>query len=264
MASVRKESKPCSVCGLVFVGQPRQTICSPECRNVYCRDRYRDKKQLGVDRLRKGIDWLQKTIDKWFIPFVDKQPNGCWIWNGMMSRDQLYGQVTFHTNALRDPRVTALFPHVAGRKYGYVRAHRFSLALHLARPVPQDKVVCHKCDVPRCVNPDHLFVGTARDNIRDCVSKGRFRPGDSRGEKNPRAIVDEKQAIEIRLLSAEGVKTVELASRYGICRGQVRAIVRGQSWPMVPVDPSDLRAAGYKITATRQHGGLTIYTLEAK
>ena len=88
-----------------------------------------------------------------FITKVTKQPDGCWIWGA--SNNDKYG----------------LF-RLKNEKY----AHRASFILH-GNKIPNGMHVLHKCDVPLCVNPSHLFLGTHTDNMRDKVNKNRQNNG---------------------------------------------------------------------------------------
>lgn len=80
------------------------------------------------------------------------EPNsGCWLWMGWLHKDD-YGCLRYH-----------------GRR---ILAHRASWMAYRG-PIPSDKCVLHKCDVPQCVNPDHLFLGTHIDNMEDMKNKNR-------------------------------------------------------------------------------------------
>lgn len=84
-----------------------------------------------------------------YIPSVD---SGCWLWQGYLTRG--YGRF-----------------RVSG---ALVSAHRFAY-LQFVGEIPDDMHVCHQCDVPNCVNPTHLFLGSAADNVHDAMKKGRRR-----------------------------------------------------------------------------------------
>lgn len=98
-------------------------------------------------------------------------------------------------------------------------------------PIDEGLFVCHKCDNPPCVRPDHLFLGTPGDNARDMSSKGRHsgwtgeRP---HGEKHPAATISDAQVIELRELRSLGWKQADLADRYGISQSSVSRITLGQ------------------------------------
>lgn len=133
------------------------------------------------------------------------EPNsGCWLWLGWCNR---YGYGEDRSNAGRTRR-----------------AHRLSYELSRG-PIPKGMMVCHKCDVRSCVNPDHLFIGTAKQNTADMLAKGRhWAP---RGEAGSASKITAKQATAI-FNSTE--PQAALARAYGIARETVRAIKRGNSW----------------------------------
>jgi hypothetical protein len=80
-------------------------------------------------------------------------PAGCWEWTGGLSKSG-YGKVKW-------------------RLYGDLRVHRVAAMLWLRFPLTDTRCICHHCDNRKCFNPEHLFVGTSRDNQLDCVAKGR-------------------------------------------------------------------------------------------
>lgn len=87
--------------------------------------------------------------------------------------------------------------------------------------------VCHLCDTPICCNPKHLFLGTQKDNIKDCIDKNRFIHKGLRGELNPVSKLTESDVIKI-YSTDESQRT--LASKFGISQVQVGHIKRGVQW----------------------------------
>lgn len=136
---------------------------------------------------------------------VIKQPNGCWEWTGRLSDD---GYGMFNYNRKR------------------FLAHRFSWFLHRGA-WPTKPYVCHHCDNPKCVNPDHLFEGTAYDNNHDAISKGRIRHWG-------RPKITPEQVVEIRNLYASGkFSYTSLAGRLNLPRTQIFSALN--KWKTLPL-----------------------------
>jgi len=111
--------------------------------------------------------------------------------------------------------------NAGGRKQ---KVHR--LAWELANgPIPAGKEVCHKCDVPSCLNPAHLFLGTRQDNMNDMKAKGRTKF--FRGADHPESKLTEAQVREIRRSSLGAIKT---ARAYGVSKSLIGAIRRREAW----------------------------------
>jgi hypothetical protein len=104
-------------------------------------------------------------------------------------------------------------------------------------PIPTGMLVCHRCDNPRCINPDHLFLGTTQDNVDDKMKKGRFIPLD--GERNGYATLTADQVSAIRDdLRPQSVT----AEAFGTSQGNVSLIKRGATWASVEyMPPADKR-----------------------
>lgn len=123
--------------------------------------------------------------------------DGCWEWLGKKN-NKGYGMFRF------GPRM--------------VLAHRFSY--EIARDaIPKGKWALHTCDNRACVNPDHLFLGTHADNMRDMHSKGRGR-----------SILDPAKAAEIKRRRGIGEKRTLLAAEFGVSVSSIKNIMMGRCW----------------------------------
>lgn len=146
--------------------------------------------------------------------------SGCWIWTKFRDKDGYGGT---HIN-------------LPGGGQRGVRAHRLAYTVFVGE-IPDGKLVLHKCDNPACINPDHLFLGTQSDNIRDCVRKGRFKGGlhrhGPRGENHPFSKITEADVLSIRSEYAAGARQVDLASKYGLHQTTISDIVRRKIWKHV-------------------------------
>lgn len=115
-------------------------------------------------------------------------------------------------------------------------AHRVSWELHNG-PIPDGLCVCHKCDTPACVNPEHLFLGTKADNNADRDRKGRGVPPAPglvpsyrrrRGEAHPNRKLDWGAVEQIRACGAESARV--LAKKHGVSTVTIRLIKAGKAW----------------------------------
>jgi hypothetical protein len=163
-----------------------------------------------------------------------QKTDSCWLWTESVDKDG-YGRIRGGD--------------------GHVRAHRYSYALHYG-PIPNNLWVLHRCDNPRCVRPDHLFLGTAQDNADDRTNKGRSATGDrnasrkypnrrpkgithynyrnqyapQRGSGNGRAKLCNEDIRQIRNLSAAGVRGAVIARQYKVSSTTIYDILNGNHW----------------------------------
>lgn len=145
---------------------------------------------------------LRERFDSKYEPVPEA---GCWLWTGKLN-DKGYGRLSR-----------------GARGEGWHYAHRVSYELHVG---PAGGLhVLHRCDVPCCVNPSHLFLGTQADNNRDRDGKGRqVAP---RGEHNGMARLTEEKVSQIL---ASPLSSLKLAPIIGIDASCIRKIRRGESW----------------------------------
>lgn len=104
--------------------------------------------------------------------------------------------------------------------------HRVAFELWVG-PVPDGKMVCHKCDNKKCINPEHLFCGTGSDNQQDSVSKGRHKNQVYHGEDHPNSKLSSGDVLRIRRSTASHRK---LAKQFGVCKTTISKIKNNTSY----------------------------------
>lgn len=129
----------------------------------------------------------------------------CWLWQGSKTIFG-HGQIVSYESGHRK----------------LVSAHRTSWELTNG-PIPNGMCVLHKCDVPNCINPEHLFLGTKADNSKDMTNKNRHKYGESL----PQSKLTEQEVIEIRLSSLSQQK---LAEKYGVSSASINHIIHNKTW----------------------------------
>lgn len=146
------------------------------------------------------------TIKQRFDSKYIVNENDCWIWQDTL-------KTTFGYGILR----------VNGKS---IRATHISLHLHKGITVPTGHCVCHICDVKSCVNPDHLFVGTQKDNMSDMAQKKRSLIG----ERNPNAKLNSTMVSLIREASKEGFSIASISRYFKIGAATIGKIARHKNW----------------------------------
>jgi hypothetical protein len=164
------------------------------------------KHSLKTKRLMSANRLTRHPVLQRFWSRVKKEPGShCWMWTGDPGVDG-YGRIWVVTRS--------------------VLAHRYSWILHYGN-IPKGKWVLHKCDTVGCVRPDHLFLGTPRDNIEDMLKKGRSL----RGERHNLAKLNESQVIRVlQWKQGEGQSLRELAQELGVGLGCLGLIRSGITW----------------------------------
>ena len=208
--------------------------------STYCKNCYnewkrndRDKNKEKISEQRK-VNWKKnngRTCKECGEIFVGKglkrefcstrcrllgsieKKNGCWEWMEP-THPNGYGYTTCYETNKRE--------HV----------HRVSFRLFRG-DIPEGLYVCHKCDNRKCIAPDHLFLGTAQENMLDAKSKGRMEHVKlmaCKGEKNPNSKLDDEKVRCIRKEISEGIKCTVIARKYGVRSTLIYYIRDGKAW----------------------------------
>jgi len=166
--------------------------------------------ELSVAPKRKQALTKESIKDRVLI-----DENGCWIWQMAIKKNHAgsslpYGWVGFNG--------------------GQMNAHRASWIIHYG-DIKDGLFVCHKCDVPACVNPEHLFLGTPSDNMKDMREKNRHRPiQQTERIGSTSAKLNIEQVREIRVLLNENKRQAAIAKMYGVTQSAISLIASGKNW----------------------------------
>jgi hypothetical protein len=170
---------------------------------IYCN---RKCKRLGQ------IGKVRRSIEERFWEKVNKTGK-CWEWKSVRNPDG-YG-LFLRPNSYNNPTP-------------WEKAHRMSYMLTIG-DIPTGLCVCHKCDNPPCVRPDHLFLGTPADNARDMWKKGRGRIPRLYGEKSGAAKLSEEDVRKIRKMLPR-MTNRQIATRFGVTISNISVIRNNKSW----------------------------------
>lgn len=189
------DTKICNACGSTYsradnyspATWARRRFCSMSCGHSMAARPYRT------------LAW---AFDHYAIP---EPMSGCWLWSGTLGPIHGYGQIRI-ANVLWC-------------------AHRLSYTVHYGE-IPPGLMVLHRCDTRPCVNPDHLYLGTAKDNVRDALVRNRMPVG----EQNYRAVLTNGAVRHIR---ATTESNSDLAMVYGVTRQAIRNARAGKTWRSV-------------------------------
>lgn len=158
--------------------------------------------------LRSRVEAGRKSLDfRFWRKIYKNEETGCWEWTRSLTSTG-YGSA-YHNGKM-------------------IGAHVLSYILHTGKEIPENHEICHICDNRKCVNPDHLFVGTHKDNMRDMKSKGRQNL--PKGEKASNAKLTKEQAQSIIEMNKQGVSQRELARRHGLNYNTIYALIKGKTW----------------------------------
>jgi hypothetical protein len=149
-----------------------------------------------------------------FWSFVSPEPNsGCWLWTGTgYSGPRQYGRFSIDGTC--------------------TQAHRAAWLIYRG-PIPDGVVVCHRCDVAPCVNPDHLFLGTHQDNMRDMVAKGRS-DGIRRANRGQGCHFSKFSPEQVLRIRADRRPQRVIAQEYSVRPSSISRIKSGLHWKHLP------------------------------
>lgn len=185
--------------------RPNSRFCSNVCKNQRVGTWVKGN-PLGFKWATATEEEKLKRMEDSFERMVIRQ-KGCWGWKGITHHSRGYGRLNFKS------------------KNTTIAAHRASWMIYRGS-IPDGLHVLHKCDNPSCTNPDHLFIGTNFENVRDMVYKNRQAKGSYAGTSK----LNEEQVLEIKSQLSGGIDKKTIAAEFGVTKECVYHIQIGKTW----------------------------------
>jgi hypothetical protein len=160
-----------------------------------------------MTQIFKNNQFTTKSVAEKFVDYTDKTKSSCWLWIAGKTSDG-YGTINFQNKTML--------------------AHRVSWQFYKGE-IPSKMLVCHKCDEPSCVNPEHLFLGTQADNMNDMKSKNR-RKNIGCAEKNGRAKLTMEKAFLIREKRNQKIPLAIIAKEFNVGQSTISRVCRMENW----------------------------------
>lgn len=204
-------------------------LCKCDCGNV----KIVSIKTLKNESKPRSCGCSRKIRSEELFETKFEKTKGCWIWKGCINRGG-YGKIG--TKKL---------------------AHRISYEKYIAK-IPKGKQICHHCDNRKCVNPEHLFVGSIADNMQDKVNKNRQSKGSNIGS----SILTEEKVLEIRKMRLSGKMYQEIADHFKIQWDLVRKVCKKDLWTHVPLLYECKKMNQIRKYAKGEKSGSAIFTEE--
>jgi predicted XRE-type DNA-binding protein len=151
------------------------------------------------------VEYTQDDLRRFEMYLI--KGTGCWIFTGGQRGNNNYGGFTLH------------------RKN--IAAHRFAYIVYVGQ-IPPDLLVLHKCNIPLCCNPSHLYLGTAQNNANDRDSQNRLLHNSK--EQHPMHKLTQEEVNQIKLLCAAAIPQRQIAKQFNVTQAAISAINRGRNW----------------------------------
>lgn len=201
---IKKKCKRCKKEYYVVPSQKdRSKYCSMKCR-MDSLNSFLIKNATNEEKKERYISSFEKHVVR---------KNGCWEWTGFKNK---LGYAIMTCNS----------------KIGPSKAHRGSWIIHNGS-IPKGKIIRHLCNNPTCTNPEHLAVGTMKDNSRDCIESNRI----CRGEKSPFAKLTEENVVEIKKkLRKDKLTCKEISKEFNVSSACISAINVKRNWKHITLE----------------------------